>query len=144
MKNLVMPVDVVIADEKTKTKVRYHSLCCGNEVCEKNEMILDIGPETVKKYSELIRKARTVVWGGPMGFIDMKTFSHGSEALAKLIGARSGPNLTSIVGGGETIQLLNRTEMAKYISFISTGGGAMLTFLEGKILPSLKPLIIKR
>ena len=79
-----------------------------------------------------------------MGYIDLSPFCHGSEALAKIIAARSSGRAVGIAGGGETIQSINRTKMGKYFDFISTGGGAMLEFLEGKILPGIKPLINKK
>lgn len=104
---------------------------------------MDIGPETIKKYAQIIRKAETLVWNGPMGYFEIPKYSHGSVALGQLIAARSKGKVFGVVGGGETIAAVERTGMSEYIDHISTGGGAMLEFLEGKVLPGIKPLLKK-
>jgi 3-phosphoglycerate kinase len=98
--------------------------------------ILDIGSEARKIYSEIIKKAKTVVWNGPMGYIESPKFRKGSEAIAEAIMKSSAK---SVVGGGETASLFSRKKIKKNV-FVSTGGGAMLEYLAGKKLPGIKAL----
>jgi len=107
---------------------------------KKDEYILDIGPRTARLYAKLARHAKLVVWNGPLGLYETRYFNRGTYRIARAI-ARS--RATSIIGGGETIDVIKRLHLSHKISFISTGGGAMLEFLAGKDLPGLKPLIHK-
>jgi len=136
-----LPIDFVVGDFKGK-KAWVVSVPKKKAVlCKKPYALLDIGPETIKKYSEIIRKAQTIVWNGPMGYFEIPKYSHGSVALGRLIAARSKGKVFGVVGGGETIEAVSKTGMSEYIDHLSTGGGAMLEFLEGKILPGIKPLL---
>jgi phosphoglycerate kinase len=101
------------------------------------EMILDIGPETALRYGELIKRAGTVVWNGPVGVFEFDGFGKGTEAVAKAIAASSA---FSIAGGGDTIAAVEKYGVEAKISYISTGGGAFLEFLEGKTLPAVAAL----
>lgn len=103
----------------------------------KKDGALDIGPETVKKYKEEIKKAKTIIWNGPVGKFEDKKYAAGSIAIAKAV-VRS--KVFSIVGGGETTQLILELGLRKKIGFLSTGGGAMLEFLAGKKLPGIEAL----
>jgi phosphoglycerate kinase len=99
--------------------------------------VMDIGPETVKEFSEIIAKAGTVVWNGPMGVFEMEPFAKGTFALAKAVAESKAD---SIVGGGDSVSALQQSGLADKITHISTGGGASLEMLEGKLLPGLAAL----
>lgn len=101
------------------------------------DMILDIGPETARRYAELIAKAGTVVWNGPVGVFEFDAFGKGTETLAHAIAAS---NAFSIAGGGDTLAAIEKYGVADKVSYISTGGGAFLEFLEGKELPAVAAL----
>jgi len=100
-------------------------------------MILDIGPQTAARYAALIAKAGTVVWNGPVGVFEFDAFGGGTETLARAIAAS---NAFSIAGGGDTLAAVEKYKVEKDISYISTGGGAFLEFLEGKELPAVAAL----
>lgn len=100
-------------------------------------MILDIGPKTAALYAELIAKAGTVVWNGPVGVFEFDAFGEGTKAIAQAI-ARS--SAFSIAGGGDTLAAIEKYGIEKDIGYISTGGGAFLEFLEGKTLPAVAML----
>ena len=102
-----------------------------------DDMILDIGPETAKQYAALIAKAGTVVWNGPVGVFEFDAFGHGTEALARAIAASPA---FSIAGGGDTLAAVDKYGIEGDVSYISTGGGAFLEFLEGKELPAVAAL----
>ncbi len=102
-----------------------------------DDMILDIGPETAKQYAALIDKAGTVVWNGPVGVFEFDAFGGGTEAMARAIAASPA---FSIAGGGDTLAAVDKYGIEDDVSYISTGGGAFLEFLEGKELPAVKAL----
>ena len=132
--DLPMPVDVVVATEFSANATATVRLV--HEVKE-DEMILDIGPETAASYAELIAKAGTVVWNGPVGVFEYDAFGNGTETLARAIAASPA---FSIAGGGDTLAAVEKYGIAKDVSYISTGGGAFLEFLEGKELPAVTAL----
>ena len=101
------------------------------------DMILDIGPQTAARYAELIRNAGTVVWNGPVGVFEFDAFGKGTETLARAIAASKA---FSIAGGGDTLAAVDKYGIEKDVSYISTGGGAFLEFLEGKELPAVAAL----
>lgn len=137
-RKLRLPVDFVVA---TGPKARPH-VCAVDEIGAR-ETVYDIGPETIRAFAAEIRGAKTIVWNGPLGMFQQKSFSHGTMALGRFVAIRSGGRAYGVVGGGETIDALHRTKMSEHVDWVSTGGGAMLEFLEKKTLPGLKPLIKK-
>jgi len=110
---------------------------CAVDAIPDGALVLDIGPETIKRFSEVIAKAKTVVWNGPMGLFETPAFSEGSKAVCRAIAEMQG---LSIVGGGDTDAVVHSLDLADKFSFISTGGGSFLQFLEGKDLPAFKTL----
>ena len=107
------------------------------DAVQDGDMILDIGPKTAARYAELIAKAGTVVWNGPVGVFEFDAFGKGTEALARAIAASKA---FSIAGGGDTLAAIDKYGVEADVSYISTGGGAFLEFLEGKTLPAVAAL----
>jgi len=131
---LPMPTDVVVAPEFSA-----HATATIRPVDQvrDGEMILDIGPQTARLYAELIAKAGTVVWNGPVGVFEFDAFGKGTETLARAIAASPA---FSIAGGGDTLAAVEKYGIAGEVSYISTGGGAFLEFLEGRELPAVTAL----
>lgn len=129
-----MPVDVVVAPTFSAQAPATVKLV---DQVGPDEMILDIGPQTAALYAELIAKAGTVVWNGPVGVFEFDAFGKGTETLARAIAAS---NAFSIAGGGDTLAAVDKYGIADQVSYISTGGGAFLEFLEGKELPAVTAL----
>jgi len=131
-----LPVDVVAADRFSEDAVS--KLVTAQEI-PSEWMGLDIGPATVRLYREGLNDVQTILWNGPMGVYEMEKFARGSSKIAHFV---ADSYATTVVGGGDTADLVQRIGVDEEISFISTGGGASLELLEGKILPGVKPLII--
>lgn len=132
---ILLPIDFVVLGPNNKLR-----LARPDEV-KKNESIMDIGPETIGLFAEHIKTAATLVWNGPMGKFEDERFKQGSLSLARLVAARSRGKAYGLVGGGETVAVLKMTKMEEYIDFISTAGGAMLSYLGGEKMPGLKKIV---
>jgi len=133
-KKLYMPKDYIVAnkpEEQAKSRISD-----GTDLKD-NEMILDIGPETIAQYKEIINNSKMVIWNGPMGMFEVPEFAKGSYEVAKTV---ADSNAKSIIGGGETLDLVKSLGLEEKLTFVSTGGGAMLEFLEGKELPGIAAL----
>ncbi|MGB5291923.1 MAG: phosphoglycerate kinase, partial [Lysobacterales bacterium] len=102
-----------------------------------DEMILDIGPLTAMEYSEIISGSGTIIWNGPVGVLEFRNFEAGTRAIAEAIERSSA---YSIAGGGDTLAAIDKFDVRDGISYISTGGGAFLEFVEGKVLPAVAAL----
>ncbi len=136
-KNILLPIDVVTA----KALDDEHGQCKTMDKVMGDDLIVDIGPETIKKFAIILKEAKTIIWNGPPGIFERPPFSYGTLALARLIASISKGKTFGVVGGGETVIALYKTGLAEYVDHISTGGGAMLEFLAGKDLPGLGPLV---
>ncbi len=133
-----LPTDVVVADGFSETaNIRTIPV---SDVRE-NEMVLDVGPETAAALAKELVAAQTIIWNGPLGVFEMAPFAQGTRVLAEAI-ARS--NAFSIAGGGDTLAAIELFGVTDQISYISTGGGAFLEFVEGKTLPAVAALAARR
>ncbi len=103
-------------------------------------MGLDIGPETIKLYTELVHGSRTILWNGPMGVFEMDKFAKGTTAIAKAIAEATAKGAYSLIGGGDSVAAINKNKLGDKVSYVSTGGGAMLEYIEGKELPGIKAI----
>jgi phosphoglycerate kinase len=132
--DIPLPSDVVVAKEfKADSPAEVKAV----DAVSADDLILDIGPQTAQRYAELIRSAGTVVWNGPVGVFEFDAFGKGTEALARAIAQSPA---FSIAGGGDTLAAVDKYGIAGEVSYISTGGGAFLEFLEGKTLPAVAAL----
>lgn len=134
---LPMPVDVVAA--KAFAADAEHRVASVDDV-QDDEMILDVGPKTAAMLADVVRKAGTIVWNGPVGVFEMAPYAEGTKALAEAIAEATDKGAFSIAGGGDTVSAVSTFGVQSRISYISTGGGAFLEFLEGKKLPALAVL----
>ncbi len=129
-----LPKDSVIADRfdaRAKREIKpSHRI-------RKDWMGLDIGPEAQKTFAQIIKSSATILWNGPMGVFEMKPFAKGTKAIAKAVAQATKKGAFSLVGGGDSVAAVNQMGLADHISYVSTGGGAMLEFLEGKTLPGI-------
>lgn len=131
---LMIPTDGVVATEfSADTESRV--VAVGE--FESNEMMLDIGPETIQSFSEALAGAKTIVWNGPMGVFELEQFASGTRAIANVVAESDS---YSLIGGGDSVAAVEQMGLASKISHISTGGGASLEFLEGKTLPGVAVL----
>jgi len=133
-KKLVLPVDVVIADAFA-ADARHRTVPVGHVPADWR--ILDIGPQSVEKFAQVLKKAKTVVWNGPMGVFEFPAFAAGTVAIAK---ALAETDATTIIGGGESAAAVRQAGLSEAMTHISTGGGASLEFLEGRVLPGVAAL----
>jgi phosphoglycerate kinase len=131
---LLLPIDAVIGD---KFDANAASQVIDIDKIPPGWRMMDIGPKTVAAFSDALKGAKLVVWNGPMGVFEMPKFAEGTFAIAKLL-ARSGA--TTVIGGGDSASAVKKAGVAKQMTHVSTGGGASLEFLEGKVLPGVAAL----
>ncbi len=133
-----LPVDVIAAEKFAEDAVS--KIVTSQEIPD-GWMGLDIGPATVRLYREALSDVQTILWNGPMGVYEMERFARGSSKIAHFV---ADSYATTVVGGGDTADLVQRVGVDDEMTFISTGGGASLELLEGKILPGVKPLMVAK
>lgn len=133
-----LPIDTLIADDFSND--------ANTRIVNTNEIPddwqgLDIGPETIKAFTSVILRAQSILWNGPMGVFEMETFSKGTNEIAHAVGEATKNGAFSLIGGGDSVAAINKAGLSDTVSFISTGGGAMLEYLEGKTLPGIKAIV---
>jgi phosphoglycerate kinase len=133
--SLLLPTDVVVADS-ISTEATGDAVPIAN--IPSNKYIVDIGPETIELFSQRIRQCRTVFWNGPMGVYEIPQFAQGTKDIVELL---ANIKATTIVGGGSTAEVVEGMKLTQRMTHVSTGGGASLTFLEGKALPGVAVLL---
>lgn len=134
-KKIIIPSDVIVANADNHPTLRSIDLV------SHKDRILDIGPATIQEFSRQIKKAKTIVWNGPMGKFEEEHYCCGTLFVAREIACRSKGESFGLVGGGETVAALQMTKMANYVDWVSTAGGAMLAFLGGESMPGLDKII---
>ena len=130
-----IPTDVVAADEFKADAIA--SIVAADSVPDES-LILDIGPDTAVAYADEIGRAKTILWNGPMGVAEWEQFSQGTRTVAHAVSSNS--KAVSVIGGGSTAEVVSRLGLERSITHVSTGGGASLEFLEGRILPGVAAL----
>ncbi|GAB2778856.1 phosphoglycerate kinase [Hymenobacter luteus] len=135
--NLVLPTDSVVADKfanDAETKV------APNNQIPDGWLGLDLGPESIKAFSDIVRRSKTILWNGPMGVFEMSSFAKGTETVAQAIADATQQGAFSLIGGGDSAAAVNQLGFSEQVSYISTGGGALLEYMEGKELPGVTAL----
>ncbi len=135
--NLVLPTDCIIADSFSNDA---HTKVCKNNEIPDNWMGLDLGPESAKKLAEVIKSSKTILWNGPAGVFEFPNFEAGSRAIAQAIVEATAAGAFSLIGGGDSVACINKFDMADKVSYVSTGGGALLECIEGRELPGIKAI----
>ena len=133
--NIFLPVDAVVADtfsNNARTQVVY-----SNSIPD-GCMGLDIGEKTEKVYSDVISKSKTILWNGPMGVFEMSSFEHGTKTVAMAVAAATAGGAYSLIGGGDSVTAINKYKLADKVSYVSTGGGALLEYIESGTLPGVE------
>jgi phosphoglycerate kinase len=134
----MLPTDAVIAPQiHYRARIETVSI----DAIPKDQMVVDIGPETVAAYTEHLAKARTIFWNGPMGVFEIASFADGTTAIARYIAERTGAGVVTIVGGGDSVAAVEQLGVADRMTHVSTGGGASLEFVEGRSLPGVEALL---
>jgi len=132
--NLYLPVDSLNAD---KFENEANTNITAIDAVPEGWLGLDIAEKTIKNFSEVIENSKTILWNGPMGVFEMEKFSKGTTAIAKAIAAATEKGAFSLIGGGDSVAAINKNKLADKVSYVSTGGGAMLEYMEGKKLPGI-------
>jgi phosphoglycerate kinase len=139
---VAVPVKTSKLDKKGKPVIDYSDIRVNTDMnCPDDAAGLDIGPATLKTYSEAVAKAKTILWNGPMGLFEDKRFAEGTNGIARaVVDATLKNGAKSIIGGGDSVKALNKAKLGDKVTFMSTGGGASLEFLEGRVLPGVAAL----
>ncbi len=135
MPKIILPIDVVVKSRDGKSCQKLL------KDVKKTDYIFDIGPESIELFSSYIKKAQTIVWNGPLGKFEESPYKHGTVSVGVAIAARSTGKAFGLIGGGETVEALKMTKMESYVDWVSTAGGAMLSYLGGEKMPGLKNII---
>jgi phosphoglycerate kinase len=131
---ILLPFDSVVAD---KFDANANTQISNNMEIPEGWMGLDIGEKAIAAFSEVILNSKTILWNGPMGVFELEKFEKGTKSIALAIAEATGKGAYSLIGGGDSVAAINKFHLADKVSYVSTGGGAMLEFFEGKILPGI-------
>jgi len=134
---LLLPIDVVVADGLS-SEAKVNTVAIDN--ISPSLRIVDVGPRTIKNFSEELQRCQTVFWNGPMGIYEIPQFAKGTQAMAELL---ANLDATTVIGGGSTAEVVTKSGLASKMTFVSTGGGASLEFLAGQTLPGVEALLNK-
>lgn len=134
--NFLLPVDSVIADQFSED-ANHKQVSNDDFPTEGGWMGLDIGEQSVELFSDVISQSKTILWNGPMGVFELRPFQNGTVAIAKAVASATDKGAFSLVGGGDSVAAVNQFDLADRVSYVSTGGGALLEFFEGKQLPGI-------
>ena len=133
---IIFPIDVLVSKDLNGSSINKEL-----DQILPDEMILDIGPKTISKIMDIIDNSKTILWNGPAGYFENPKFANGSIQIAKkIVKNNKSKKIFSVVGGGDTVSLLNRLKLVRNFNFVSTAGGAFLEYLEGKKLPGISAL----
>jgi len=135
---LHLPTDTIIADRFANDA---NAKSCAISKIPEGWMGLDIGTETINLFNTIIQSSRTILWNGPMGVFEMESFKHGTVAIANSLVNATDVGAFTLIGGGDSVAAINQLNLAERVSYVSTGGGAMLEYLEGKELPGIKAIL---
>lgn len=135
--NLVLPTDSMIADRFANDANIYSG---PNNQIPNGKMGLDIGPDSAAHFTDIIKASKTILWNGPMGVFEMDNFAKGTRAIANAVVLATEQGAFSLIGGGDSAAALAKMKMTEHVSYVSTGGGALLEYMEGKELPGVKAI----
>lgn len=135
--NLYIPTDAIVADNFANDANKKE---CKIDAIPEGWMGLDIGKETIAKYNEVISNSKTILWNGPMGVFEMSSFETGTKAVADSIVTATAKGAFSLIGGGDSVAAINKYNLASKVSYVSTGGGALLEYIEQGTLPGVKAI----
>jgi phosphoglycerate kinase len=135
--NLLLPTDSVIADNFSNDA---NTDTAQNDNIKDGWMGLDIGPDSIAKFSKVVEESKTILWNGPMGVFEMEKFEKGTKAIADAVVAATKNGAFSLIGGGDSAAAVAKFGLVDDVSYVSTGGGALLEYMEGKELPGVKAI----
>ncbi|MBN1651240.1 MAG: phosphoglycerate kinase, partial [Bacteroidales bacterium] len=133
-----LPSDAIVADNFSNDANRKE---VASFEIETGWMGLDIGSKSRENFKKVILDSATILWNGPMGVFEMENFAEGTKAIAYAVAGATSKGAYSLIGGGDSVAAINKYELAQSVSYVSTGGGAMLEFMEGKELPGIKAIM---
>jgi phosphoglycerate kinase len=138
---IILPVDCLVSDTFDFDARQVGALNeVGADAIPPEEFSLDIGPKSIEKFQSIISVAKTIVWNGPMGVFEIKETAKGTFAIANALAEATAHGATTVIGGGDSASAVNQAGVADKVSHVSTGGGASLEFMEGKVLPGVAAL----
>jgi phosphoglycerate kinase len=137
---IILPLDIITAPKAGSKKIEIRL----PGKISRNYAVFDIGPKSIGHFSTYIKTAATIIWNGPLGYFENEKFKHGTLSIGRSIASRSRGKAFAVIGGGETVEAARTTKMMDYIDWVSTGGGAMLSYLSEEEMPGLEGLLISR